>query len=212
MSLLFPAYNGQTGQKKEGVAGFGTSLMIHLVIVAIAVLGFAHSDKLEELAKPLAVSLLEAPRSQPERLQPVLPPNVKAPPQKQPMPVATEVATIPLAAPTGAPAAPVAVSAPAVPQDGAITEAKFDADYLSNPKPPYPTASRRLGETGTVYLRVHVSADGHAVHVEVKKSSGFARLDQSAQETVARWKFVPAKKGNNPVTSWVVVPIVFSLT
>jgi periplasmic protein TonB len=210
MSWLFPKYYGGAQQQKEGVAGLGASIMIHGVILVAAAYGFSHSEQIEELARPIAVSLMEATQPKPEKPVPP-PPKVKTPPLLQPAPVATTVATTPSNAPSGVMApAPVAVATPAA--EGPVTEARFDADYLSNPKPPYPSASRRLGETGTVYLRVQVSGEGQALQVELKKSSGFTRLDQSAQETVARWKFVPAKKGNNPVTSWVVVPIVFSLT
>jgi protein TonB len=72
-------------------------------------------------------------------------------------------------------------------------------------------ASRRLGESGVVHLRVHVGADGAADKVELKSSSGFPRLDEAARETVARWHFVPARRGRTPVAAWVVVPIIFSL-
>jgi protein TonB len=93
----------------------------------------------------------------------------------------------------------------------AFTAARFDADYLDNPKPQYPHASRRLGEEGRVVLRVFVSADGDAKRVEVKQSSGFQRLDQAAENAVARWRFVPARRGEQAVSAWVAVPIEFSL-
>jgi protein TonB len=116
---------------------------------------------------------------------------------------------------TVAPQPPAPVSAPAIvaaPAPApAFVAARFDADYLDNPKPAYPHASRRLGEEGKVVLRVFVSAEGEAKLVEVKHSSGFQRLDQAAEEAVARWRFVPAKRGEQAVTAWVVVPIVFSL-
>ncbi|TCJ15102.1 energy transducer TonB [Parasulfuritortus cantonensis] len=108
-------------------------------------------------------------------------------------------------------AMPVTVPVPPAPPEPLI-EARFDADYLANPKPAYPLISRRLGEQGVVHLRVHVGTDGLPLKVEVKRSSGFERLDRCAQETVTRWRFVPAKRGSNAVASWVVVPIVFSLT
>ena len=60
-------------------------------------------------------------------------------------------------------------------------------------------------------LRVFVSAEGDAKQVEVKRSSGFQRLDLAAEKAVARWRFVPARRGEQAVTAWVVVPIVFSL-
>jgi protein TonB len=89
--------------------------------------------------------------------------------------------------------------------------ASFTADYLKNPHPSYPSISRRLGEEGKVLLRVQVSADGFAGAVTVQKSSGFERLDESALNSVKNWRFVPAKKGDQNIVSWVLVPIVFSL-
>ena len=89
--------------------------------------------------------------------------------------------------------------------------ARFDAGYLKNPAPPYPPQSRRIGEEGKVILRVFVTADGSAQQVEIKTSSGSDRLDESAQRTVRRWKFIPARRGGIAVESWVLVPIVFKL-
>lgn len=89
--------------------------------------------------------------------------------------------------------------------------ARFDADYLKNPAPPYPPQSRRIGEEGKVILRVFVTAEGGAQQIEIKASSGSDRLDESAQRTVRRWKFIPARRGGITVESWVLVPIVFKL-
>ena len=94
---------------------------------------------------------------------------------------------------------------------GESVGARFDADYLKNPAPPYPPQSRRIGEEGKVILRVFVTADGGAQQVEIKTSSGSDRLDESAQRTVRRWKFIPARRGGSAVESWVLVPIVFKL-
>ncbi|WP_202634625.1 energy transducer TonB [Rugosibacter aromaticivorans] len=91
------------------------------------------------------------------------------------------------------------------------TQPRFDATYLDNPKPPYPGISRRLGEQGRVVLRIHVTADGLPQIVQIHTSSGYTRLDDSALETVRRWKFVAAKLGNEPVAATVLVPIIFSL-
>lgn len=89
--------------------------------------------------------------------------------------------------------------------------ARFDAAYLNNPKPPYPMTSRRRGETGRVLLRVAVSATGQPTQIEIVRSSGYALLDQAAQQTVGHWRFVPARRGSTPVDSHVRVPIDFSL-
>jgi protein TonB len=94
---------------------------------------------------------------------------------------------------------------------GGDLQARFDADYLGNPKPPYPPISRRMREEGRVVLRVLVTADGGAGDVELRASSGSARLDEAALRTVRRWKFIPARRGRTPVQSWVLVPIIFKL-
>jgi protein TonB len=60
-------------------------------------------------------------------------------------------------------------------------------------------------------LRVLVSPTGLPAHIELRTSSGFDSLDRAAQDAVARWRFVPALQGDNPVEAWVQVPIVFKL-
>jgi protein TonB len=97
--------------------------------------------------------------------------------------------------------------ADAIPQ----TPPKFDAAYLLNPKPAYPSMSRRLGEEGRVMLWVMVEADGLPSKVEVRTSSGHARLDQAAVDAVRNWKFVPARRGSEPVSAPVIVPLSFAL-
>jgi protein TonB len=144
------------------------------------------------------------------------PPPVIAPP-----PIMTAAAETPAPAasfavapqPPAPPALPPieAVPPPSPPAPPVVTAARFDADYLSNPKPVYPVASRRMGEEGKVVLRVHVAADGAARAVEVKQSCGFPRLDEAAKAAVEQWRFVPARRGGDAVDSWVSVPIVFSL-
>jgi len=85
------------------------------------------------------------------------------------------------------------------------------ASYLNNPPPDYPTASRRLGEEGTVIIRALIEEDGHASIVQVEKSSGYLRLDRAAEEAVRKWKFKPGKKNGIPVAMWHLIPIKFEL-
>lgn len=91
------------------------------------------------------------------------------------------------------------------------TAASFDAAYLNNPSPTYPSISRRLQEQGTVTLNVFVDDRGQAQNVAIKTSSGFSRLDVAALETVKKWRFSPAKQGEKFVASWVQVPVSFVL-
>lgn len=130
----------------------------------------------------------EAPTPRPEPA-----PEVSSPPEPAPAPLAM----------AAKPAPPPPPGPPTPPRP---------ADYLTNPKPPYPALSRRLGEEGTVRLNILINPDGSVARLELANSSGFPRLDQQAMETVqASWRFEPARQGDKPVAAWVIVPIQFIL-
>jgi len=93
----------------------------------------------------------------------------------------------------------------------AFTEANFKANYAHNPKPAYPAIARSRNWQGKVLLRVKVSAKGLTESVSVETSSGHEMLDESAMEAVKQWRFIPAKRGDTPVASSVIVPIDFKL-
>jgi protein TonB len=92
-----------------------------------------------------------------------------------------------------------------------LIESRYDAATLNNPKPPYPLVARRHGAQGRVVLSVQVSASGTSNEVLLRRSSGHAVLDNAALQTVRHWRFVPARRGDTPVESWVDVPIIFRL-
>jgi protein TonB len=83
--------------------------------------------------------------------------------------------------------------------------------YADTPKPRYPKEARQKGYEGEILLRVEVLPDGGVGKVEVKRSSGHEILDRSALAAVRQWKFIPAKKGGNAVSSWVNIPVKFQL-
>ena len=89
---------------------------------------------------------------------------------------------------------------------------RFDAVYLNNPAPHYPTLAKRLGEQGKVMLRVLVNAAGQPQLIELQTSSGSERLDIAAIEAVKRWQFIPAREGNAAVDGVAIVPIHFQLS
>jgi len=104
-------------------------------------------------------------------------------------------------------AAPVAAAPEAPPP--AVTAPRFDADYLNNPPPEYPPLSRRRGESGRVLLLVKVTPQGLPESVLLERSSGYTRLDEAALAAVKRWRFVPARRGKDPMAASVLVPIDF---
>jgi len=151
--------------------------------------------------RPAPVKRVEPPK--PRRVEPEPPPQVLATPTPSPAPV-----VVPPPEPVpAAPAPQQLVTAPPV----VVTPPRFDAAYLNNPPPPYPSQARFAGEQGTVTLRVFVNAEGRAEKIEIARSSGSARLDDSALQTVSRWRFVPARQSGEAIGAWVLVPIVFSL-
>jgi TonB family protein len=83
--------------------------------------------------------------------------------------------------------------------------------YAGNPKPIYPREARERGYQGEVLLKVEVLPNGRVGQIEVKKSSGYEVLDQSALATVKKWKFVPARRGEDAIAFWVNIPIKFEL-
>jgi protein TonB len=71
---------------------------------------------------------------------------------------------------------------------------------------------RRLGIQGTTLLRVHVLADGRIGDVLVERSAGHSDLDRAAMDAVRRWRFEPARRGDDAVAMWVLLPVEFRLT
>jgi protein TonB len=83
--------------------------------------------------------------------------------------------------------------------------------YRENAPPSYPEIARVHGYEGIVFVFAEILPDGRVGNMKIRKSSGYAILDQSAIEAVKPWKFEPAKKSGNPFTVWVELPIKFIL-
>ncbi len=95
---------------------------------------------------------------------------------------------------------------------GETRGASIDQRYRSGFQPPYPSASQRIGEEGTVVVRVVVGTDGRVVRASVARSSGFARLDEAAvKRALASWRFVPALRDGVPVEAERELSVTFRL-
>jgi periplasmic protein TonB len=126
-----------------------------------------------------------------------------APPAPLP-PISAPVAAAPS---TPSPPAPAPAPAPVV----KVELPRSDADHLNNPVPPYPPVSKRLGEEGTVVVRILVGADGLPQKAELRTSSGSERLDAAAVAAVMKWRFKPGTRGGVAESMWVLQPIPFVL-
>ena len=188
--------------------------------------------KVAELVVPakILVEMAAPEAAQPEKPAPVPAPVAAQVPQARPItpttpttlavqettPSATELASV--AAPTTVETAHTAAStqanaptAQAAPAPAALVLPSSDADYLNNPRPPYPPMSKRLREQGKVVVRTLIGVDGTAQQAEIKQSSGFDRLDQAALATALRWRYVPGKRAGIAETMWFNLPFTFVL-
>lgn len=165
------------------------------------------------VAQPKPVEPKKQPIKKPEEKkkpvihkQRVLPKPIAMAEKMLPIPSMAESTSLPVAT-----SAAAKISSKATEDTAPLTEANFNANYGSNPKPKYPGIATSRGWEGTVYLLVQVSVEGLSEQVTVQHSSGYESLDESAIEAVEKWKFLPAKRGNTPVSSSVIVPINFIL-
>lgn len=192
------------------VLGLAIAIGVHILLLWALLSGLAR-DVVEAVQEPLQVALIaEAPPVQapepppPEVVKPpeayVPPPEVKvAPPPQPPQKTIQQVKT---AKPDPVPVVrePQPVKPRADPKHG-------------NTQPPYPPASRRMGEEGRVVLRLYVSEDGRVTDGSVAQSSGFPRLDQVALIHARRtWRFLPALENGRPVGHWMKFAVQFRLT
>jgi protein TonB len=185
-------------------------------------------DRLRDAAAPVrSFKVIEAallppptPRLLPPAPRPPAPkprepaPVPRAPAAPRPMPIA------PAAMPAAEPSPALLVEAPPAPEPAPVPEPappaavevpRFNAAYLNNPSPAYPAAARRRAQEGRVLVRAEVLADGRCSRVELKQGSGHELLDQAALEAVRKWRFVPARQGDQAISAWVDVPIAFKL-
>lgn len=179
---------------------------VELVVPVVVVSQFIEPPKPKEAPVP-------PPPPQPAKVKPVV---TKAPTVAAPLPMAITDPTPAPNAPTGtttpqpapAPVAAPLAGVPAAPSaPPAVQLPSSDANYLQNPRPPYPPISRRLNEQGKTTVRVLIGTDGLPQRAEIGKSSGFARLDDAAIATVMRWRYIPGKRGDVAEAMWFNVPI-----
>lgn len=93
-----------------------------------------------------------------------------------------------------------------------IVPPRADAAFLGNPAPVYPQLSKRMREQGRVLLDVYILVDGTVGRIRLKRSSGHARLDESALEAVRQWRYLPAHRGDEAIPFSHVQPIDFHVS
>jgi protein TonB len=71
--------------------------------------------------------------------------------------------------------------------------------------------AKRMGETGTVMLRVLIGEKGNAEQVIVHKTSGSTNLDEAGRQAVLRALYKPFIEDGKAVPVYVLIPINFQL-
>ncbi|MGZ5533529.1 MAG: energy transducer TonB [Methylobacter sp.] len=232
MQALLQALTGQENPRSMGGLLLTLVLLLHLWGAVWLLQPAEPVTKAQPMI--MEVSLVSAPSQQaaaapvvqPKPVEPKKPPEKKPVKPKKPVirkqmelpkPLAMADEMLPAPSKVESASAPVTPSAAAnaasksTTDAAPFTEANFNANYGSNPKPKYPGVATSRGWEGTVQLRVQVSAEGDSEEVTIQRSSGYDILDEAAIEAVEKWKFIPAKRGDTPVASSVIVPINFVL-
>lgn len=177
------------------------------------------------LATPIALQSIAPPPPQPTppvhakpKVQPKPAPTPK--PTPTPLPQAAAPSATPVAAPDPTPPAPAAAATPpaaATPATGKptmeISAPKNVAHLDCNiTQPDYPALSRRRGESGTAYVHFVVGLTGKLESIELKKSSGFSRLDDAALAALRASTCKPYLENGEPVRAAYTQPYNFNLT
>lgn len=219
---------------KPAPVAAAATILLHAALIAAVLAGLNADPEPDTHSEPLKVQLLPPEPAPPPVAQPAPPPPAPLPPPPKkeqpapkpaakptpkPKPAPSTTSTTPVPAqensqevkPAPAPLPPPTAAAPQAPPAPARTSASEASYAATNRTPPYPRISLTNGEEGTVVLRVLVTAEGTAGAVEIKSSSGFTLLDESARKTVMTWRFKPATIDGKPVSEWYQVPIPFKL-
>jgi protein TonB len=172
---------------------------------------------------PVALQSIAPPPPKPTPPVPHARPKVQAHPTLKPTPTplpmaATPSPTAPAPAESAppappAPVAPAAAAAPAIGRPTMEISAPKNVSHLdcNIAKPDYPVLSRRRGETGTAYVRFVVGLTGNLENVELKKSSGFDRLDEAALAAVRASACKPYLENGVPIRAAYTQPYQFGL-
>lgn len=207
----------------ERISVVGLVVLLHLTAFAGYLL---QPETPAVVVNEMSISFANVEMQRPEVVPPK--PELKPEPKPEPKPKPREIEPepIPVDEPVvkeETPPAPQEASPPSQPPSQAVqevappapvlpdTEPDYRANYLNNPRPPYPMVARRMGFHGKVVLNVEVLAEGKAGEVLLHQSSGHQILDNAALQTVKTWRFSPARRLGQPVTQWFLVPIKFSL-
>jgi protein TonB len=174
------------------------------VLLAFGLVAGTAVRYVKETFRPIDTRLIEQDEDIPPSEPPPPPPDYVPPPVAPPPmldipvvmgPPSQTAIVIPKADPKPQAEAPK-------PQPPPVTQAKIAPGVNLANLCPYPSASRRLGEAGSVVILFYITANGRATEAKVESSTGFPRLDEAAINCLRKGRFVPSTVGGQAVDSW----------
>jgi periplasmic protein TonB len=193
-------YYARKTQGSTRLIGIAVAIVVNLVVGYVLVTGMG--DVIIKKLVDTQVVIIDKPKVEDKEPPPPPPVDVDLPPpppqvilpdftfDTPPPPTAiTQVAPVAKPAPP-----PVAKPAPAPVMTVRPTTRK------NGERPEYPAASRRAKEEGVVSLTLCVDASGKITKAELRKTSGFPRLDQATLDWIQRERLNPAMQGKTPIS------------
>ncbi|MCP3102250.1 TonB family protein [Myxococcus sp. K15C18031901] len=170
-----------------------------------------------KVVKPPPVKVAEAPKPQPPPPEQAPPPPNEPPPTPQAKPPPLVVGmTMSSTTSAGSFAAPVGntsygkvdgtakdpkdVKGYSAPKYTPIYQVDSEPSVASEVKIPYPEEARRAGIEGTVTMSITIDHEGRVVAVKVLSGPGYG-LNEAARDAIKRFRFKPAIKGGEPVST-----------
>jgi protein TonB len=166
--------------------------------------------------KPPPVKVAQVDKPPPPPPQQLPPPPNEPPPQPtKPVPLVVGISMSSttsagsFAAPVGNTAygkvdgtakAPQEVKEYAAPKYTPIYQVDSEPKVASEVKIPYPEEARRAGIEGTVTLSITIDLEGKVVAAKIVSGPGYG-LNEAARDAIKRFRFKPAIKGGEPVST-----------
>jgi len=209
----------------------GVSLQVHALLLAYLASRPPLSEQLEkplelvmfEVAPPpppppIKVARAEVPKPPPpaDEPPPPPPPNDAPPPEQPQKPVLVVGISMSSTTTAGAFAAavgntlygkteqkaadPSEVKAYSAPRYMPIHQVDSEPSVASEVKVPYPDEARRAGVEGTVVLSITIDTEGTVVAAKILSGPGYG-LNEAARDAIKKFKFKPAIKGGEAVST-----------
>jgi periplasmic protein TonB len=90
-------------------------------------------------------------------------------------------------------------------------EARSDPRFADRLQPPYPASEERLGNEGTVVVRVTIGTDGRVTAVQKVRATSDAFFRATQQHALSTWRFIPATEDREPVETTQQLTVRFEL-